>query len=734
MLGQTVSHYRVLRQVGGGGMGVVYEAEDLDLGRRVALKFLPAELSHDASALQRFQREARASSTLNHPNICTIYAIEQHAGQHFIAMELLEGVPLSQRIAEKPMDMDHFLPTAIQIADALETAHAKGIVHRDIKPANIFITDRGQPKVLDFGLAKLEVARGATPGADETIGGKVSELTSPGTTMGTVAYMSPEQARGESLDARSDIFSFGSVLYQMATGVLPFKGDTSAVVFDAILNREPIPPLLLSSRLPSELQRIIAKALEKDRALRYQSVQDMKTDLIRLKRDLESGHRPVSGGQSAAISAAPATEDKSLAVLYFENLSTAKEDEYFRDGMTEDVITELSKIRTLRVFPRPRVAAFRDKSVAVSQVAQQLAARYVLAGSLRRSGSRIRITAQLIDARTEFPLWSERFDRELQDVFEVQDEIARKIADSLRITLSPQERKEIEAKPTENAQAYDFYLRGRSYSRRVTRPDLELAVQMYERATELDPNFASAFAGLAYVYGLFHEWHARGDQQWVEKAQVACQKAAALAPELPDVLAARARVAYALHEYEDAIRFARKAIAQKPDTDGAYWCLGQAYFAAGLFEPAAQTAEQAAEAAGDDYNVFIPYRNCLMRVGDIERELDLRHQQIKVMKHHLELVPEDVRARILLATTYARSNHEAAALAEIKTAIALRPSDSNILYNAACAYALLRRKEDALLLLSRAKDAGFFNIDWASKDPDLVCLHDEPEFKKLVGG
>ena len=730
LVGESISHYKVLRNIGGGGMGVVFEAEDLDLGRRVALKFLPPELSQNPASLQRFQREARAASTLNHPNICTIYSIEQHGGEHFIAMELLEGAPLSQRIAERAFDVETLLTVAIQIVDALQAAHAKGIVHRDIKPANIFINDSGQAKILDFGLAKIELARAVPAAAGASVAEtflQANDLTSPGSTMGTVAYMSPEQARGEPTDARSDIFSFGAVLYQMATGVLPFQGETSAVIFNAILSHEPIPPVLLNPKLPSELQRIINKAVEKDRSMRYQTAQDLKTDLLRLKRDLESGNRPAAQ-PAAAVSQA----EKSLAVLYFENLSAAKEDEYFRDGMTEDVITELSKIRTLRVFPRPTVMAFRDKSVTARQVAQQLNAQYVLAGSLRRSGNRIRITAQLVDTKTEFPLWSERFDRELQDVFEVQDEIARKIAEALRITLSPQEQKALEAKPTQNAQAYDFFLRGRSYARRVTRQDLEFAIQMYERAAELDPNFASDYAGLAYVFGLYHEWHARGDAQWMEKARAACEKAAALGPNLPDVLVARARIAYTLRDYPQAMQLARQAVALKPDTDGAYWCLGQAYFAAGMFDKGAAIAEEATHVAADDYNVFIPYVNCLNRVGASEREAELRQHQMRVMKQHLALVPEDVRARVLLASQYAEAKQEAEAVSEIKMAIALRPNDSNILYNAACAYALLQRKQDAIVLLKRSKEAGSLNLDWACKDPDLACLRDEPDFQALV--
>ena len=304
-------------------------------------------------------------------------------------------------------------------------------------------------------------------------------LTTPGTAMGTVA-MSPEQAAGSSPTRAPTVF-LGTVLYQMATGALPFQGDTPAVVFDAILNRDPVPVSQLNSDAPAELGRIVAKLLEKDRSLRYQSATDLKTDLMRMKRDLDSGRTPASGTAKAP--------DRSIAVLFFENLSGLKEDEYFRDGITEDIITELSKIRGLNIFSRATVLAYRDKPVTPAQIAQQTRASCVLTGSLRRAGSRLRINAQLIDTSTDFPLWSERYDREMQDVFEVQDEIARKIAAALRITLSPQEQAELAAKPTDNLQAYDLYLRGKSYARRWTRQDLEFARQMFENAVTLDPSF-----------------------------------------------------------------------------------------------------------------------------------------------------------------------------------------------------------------------------------------------------
>ena len=722
-------------------MGEVYLANDTKLNRKVALKILhvDTQAASDLKSLRsdrvrRFIQEAKAASALNHPNILTIYEIDEIDSEKFIATEFVDGETLGQRMKAGAFKPRQAIDIGIQIASALEATHSVGIIHRDIKPDNIMLRHDGIVKVLDFGLAKLTRA---PQSIDTNSMAPTQDLfnTAEGVVMGTVHYMSPEQARGLEVDARTDIWSLGCILYEMVAGRQPFLGLTIMDVMSAIIHREPDPLLSYIPSAPREFERIVIRALLKDRDERYQSVKDLLIDLKDLMSELEAQSKShPSARRSAAIASdsAEAVPERSIAVLYFENMSSEKDSDYFCAGITEDIITDLSKIKELKVVSRADVLPFRNKEVNTRQVGEALRVNYILDGSVRKAGNKIRITAQLVNVRDGYQHWAERFDRSIEDIFDLQNDVSRRIVDALKISVTDTEEKLLASKPTDDVRAYDFFMRARELLNLKGKRNTEKAIETFEEAVAIDPGFVLSYAGLAEAYSAMYEWY-DGHSSWLSRAIGMNQKAQTLDPTSLEAQFGIAMVYFHQRRFSEATRAIEEILKANPDFYPGHLRLGMIAELSNRLDDALKFYQRAAALKPYDEDPWRFLAGVYRKLGNNRAAEEAALKIIEITSRKLEASLDDIIVMSRLAEAYARFGSKEETHATLKRVFELEPNDGLALYNCACAYALLGEKSSALLSLRRAFQSGFRTVaSWAVMDSAFDSVREDAEFRQLL--
>jgi non-specific serine/threonine protein kinase len=696
-------------------MGAVYKAEDVNLHRQVALKMLREEMASNPDRLERFRREAQAVAALSHPNIVTIYSIEEAPEGHFITMELVDGKGLDEVITGDGMSAEKMLRISAPLVRALVAAHERGITHRDLKPANIMVTPDGTVKILDFGLAKLNAA----PESDVHEDLPTQTLTQVGTVVGTIPYMSPEQVQGKLVDHRTDLFSLGVVLYEMATGHRPFDGETSVDVASAILRSAPESIHETRPDMPEQFGRIISRCLEKEPEMRYQAAADILTALSKI---------------GEKVTARDDNGQPSVAVLPFVNMSPDKDQEYFCEGLAEDIINALVSVEDLKVASRTSAFRFKGADQDIREVGRRLGVSTVLEGSVRKAGDQVRIAVQLVNVDDGYHLWSNRYDRELKDVFAIQDEIAQKIVEALQVTLTPKDEKKAEKTAPDDVQAYDYYLKGRKYFYEFRAKGFELARQMFARAIAIDNNYSRAYAGLADCCSALYTYFDSSEEN-LQEASTASAKAVELDPEDAEAHSARGLALSLSGQYEESDAEFERAIELNPKLYEAHYFFGRALFSQGRYDEAAQRYEEAARVNPDDYQALNFLAQTYTKLGRRAHAASALRGSVEKAKKHIAFHPDDVRALYLGAGGLVELGEMEIAQEWVAKAVELDPEDALVLYNVACVYTQLGETEKALDCLEQSNTAASSSeaLNWIENDPDLDPLRDHPRFQALIG-